>query len=530
MDAASGWQGKCGERARRGVQKFLGIGVVVGAVVAVLAPAVPAAWGQGPPSPPPSSPPPASPPGMPLSLDDALKIASGESDAVAIAQGGAEQAEGNFRVARSGLFPQLSGSLVYSRTVLSQFGDLQIPAGTGPTGEIFTSLPFFQRNQYTAGLSLSQLLFDGGATTAQARAAQARKRSADLDVTAAQAQVLLDVVQTYFDAQLADQLVTIALGTLQENEQTLSLTQVARRVGDKSEYELLRSRVARDNQIPVVIQRKTERDEAYLRLKQLLNLALDTRLQLTTGVENLPARFAAISDLSPDGRAAVRQALLGLNAGEAQLAASRAQRWPTISFVTDYDPVAYPASGLPGISDFRNNLTIGVDITVPILTGGRIRGNELASRGVRDQAKARLSQTRKAAAYDARTAQLDLAQTQAALAATNATADEANQAYTIAQVRFRAGLSTQIELTDARLQQEQALSNRAQSLRNVQVARARLALWKDLPLAMSAGVSMPTMQTQPVTVPVPTPMVTNPLLGVSATLPQAGAIPTGGPP
>src|SRR5439155_15580916 len=135
--------------------------------------------------------------------------------------------------------------------------------------------------------------------------------------------------------------------------------------------------------------------------------------------------------------------------------------------------VAYPTGGLPSPNDFRENWTVGVDVTVPILTGGRIRGNEEVARGSRDQAKARLSQTRKAASYDARAAQYDLAQAQAALTSNTATVDEATRAYSIAQVRFREGLSTQIELTDARLQQEQALSNRAQALRNVQVARAR---------------------------------------------------------
>lgn len=465
---------------------------------------------------------------MILSLDDALRIASGQSDAVWIARAGAEQAEGSLRVARSGLFPQVNGSLVYTRTLISQFGNLQLPAGSDSSA--FSNLPFFQRNQYTLGIALSQLLFDGGATAAQARAAQARRSSADLDVTAAQAQVLLDVVQTYFDAQLSDQLVAIAEGTLQQNEEALSQTQLARQVGDKSEYELLRARVARDNQVPVVLQRRTGRDEAYLRLKQLLNVPLDTRLQLSTGVENLPARFAAVSDLSPDQRAAVRQALLAVTAGEEQLRATRAQRWPAVSLVADYNPVAYPSGGLPGPGDFHNNLTVGVDVTVPLWTGGRQAGSEMVARGSRDLAQARLSQTRKAAAYDAQTAQYDLAQAQAALAANSATADEATRAYGIAQVRFKAGLSTQIELTDARLQEEQALSNRAQALRNVQVARARLALWKDLPLAAGAGVSAQPVPIQPLAVTVPTPVVTNPALGTPVTLSQPGVSSTGGPP
>jgi outer membrane protein TolC len=48
-------------------------------------------------------------------------------------------------------------------------------------------------------------------------------------------------------------------------------------------------------------------------------------------------------------------------------------------------------------------------------------------------------------------------------------------------------LASQVELQDARLQRDQALSTRARALRDVQVARARLALLRDLPLSSSGG-------------------------------------------
>jgi len=49
-------------------------------------------------------------------------------------------------------------------------------------------------------------------------------------------------------------------------------------------------------------------------------------------------------------------------------------------------------------------------------------------------------------------------------------------------VRFREGLSTQLELTESRLLLQQARANRAQAARDFQVARLRLTLLKDLPL------------------------------------------------
>ena len=48
--------------------------------------------------------------------------------------------------------------------------------------------------------------------------------------------------------------------------------------------ELLRARVTRDNQVPVLLQAKTTRELSYLRLKQLLNLPYSDSLVLTDGI------------------------------------------------------------------------------------------------------------------------------------------------------------------------------------------------------------------------------------------------------
>ena len=62
------------------------------------------------------------------------------------------------------------------------------------------------------------------------------------------------------------------------------------------------------------------------------------------------------------------------------------------------------------------------------------------------------------------------------------TIQQATRAFQIAEVRFREGVSTQLELSDSRLLLQQSQANRAQAARDLQVARARMALLPDLPL------------------------------------------------
>jgi outer membrane protein TolC len=415
-----------------------------------------------------------------LSLEDALRIGSGESETVWVAEAGVMRAVGSEIVSRSGLFPQVSGSASYTRTLRSQYSGLF--SSSSGSGDGVQDLPFGRTNQYNLGLTLSQFIFDGGQTVARLRASQARRRSSEISVDAARAETLLDVTSAYFDALLTERLVTIAEASLSQQEEILRQTTVAFQVGDKSEFEQLQARVSRDNQLPLVLQNRSRRQEAYLRLKQLLNVPLADEVHLTTTLEELPARFATPSDLAADARAPVRQAEQEVRANESLLTGARAERWPSISFNSRYSPVAYPANGLPQYGDFREDWTVTLNLSIPILTGGRITGDQLVARGNLSEARARLKQTRESAELDVRTSQLDLADAEALLRSNESTVEQARRGYEIAQIRFREGISSQIELQNSRLLFEQAEVNRAQALRNVQVARARLALIRDLPL------------------------------------------------
>jgi outer membrane protein TolC len=434
---------------------------------------------------------------------------------------------GNERISRSGLFPQLSGTASYTRTLRSQFSDINFGGSDSGSGGA-DALPFGRTNQYSLGLSLSQLVFDGGQTAARLRASRARRRSAEIDVDSARAETLLDVTSSYFDALLADRLVEISEASLAQQEEILRQTDVAQRVGDKSEFELLQARVRRDNQIPVVLQNRTQRQESYFRLKQLLNVPLDDEVRLTTGVGDLPPRFAQPADAALEQRAPVRQAEQNVQANRDLLTGALGERWPSISLSSRYNPVAYPLNGLPQYADFREDWTVTLSLSIPILTGGRLAGDELVARGNLSEAKARLQQTREAAELDVRVSRNSLADAEATLKSNQSTVEQARRAYDIAQLRFREGLSSQIELQDIRLQLDQAESNQVRALRNVQVARARLALLRDLPLAGSSAAAAQAVSAAsqaPATAPAQTSQPSQPTTG--ATIP--GVSNPGGP-
>ena len=501
------------------------------------------------------------PQGRELSLEQALRMAEEVSEDVTAARAAVTRSRGSRLQARSEFFPQIFGSLGYTRTLESEFsalgGDADDPPDDGqPPGPAdcgrfipdpalpleqrvdslesfvrctstedpfaaFRNLPFGRENQYTIGLSATQTVFAGGRVLAQSRAASAGVTTAEIALRSTRAQLMLDVAEAYYDAALAQQLFAISEATLAQAETTLDQVRVAREVGEQPEFELLRAQVTRDTQRPLVIQRRATRDLSQLRLRQLLELPLDAPLDLTTALEDVEGSGAvqvAVEllevemDTSVASRAPVRQAEQNVRMREADVTVARAQRFPAVSLSTSWSRVAYPESGLPSAwNQFLTNWTVSASLSVPIFTGGRIRGEEMVARAGVDEARALFAETRELAALDTRTAIEQLHAAESTWQASGGTVQQAEKAYEIADVRFREGLSTQLELTDSRILLQQAQANRAQAARDLLVARLRVALLPLLPLDDGTGVDSATG---------PQPLVT-PQQGGSRT-PQSG--------
>jgi outer membrane protein len=408
--------------------------------------------------------------------------------------------------ARSQYMPQLNATAGYTKTLKSQFSGFASSSSNTDTtkssssggGFDLSKTSFGATNQWSGGLSFSQNVFTGGRITAQNQAAAAQVRSANIEVAAQRAQASLDVTSAYYDAVLADQLVTIADSSVAETDAVLAQTKVSKQVGNASEYELLRAQVTHDNQLPVAIQARANRQVAYLRLKQLLNMPLDDALQLTTGIEGadgptLPAVAVNVAtDTAVSSRAPMREIEEAVRVQEAQVRIARAERIPSLAIVSNYQRLYFPSNVFPSLGAGVNNWTVGVSTNFPILDGGRIKGDQLIAQAGLQQARAQREQTRQFAGLDTRVALNALQEAQATWDASRGTTDQAQRAYAIDQVRYREGISTQTDLAQSRLLLEQAKANRAQAARNLAVARVRLALLRDLPLQSGTGAASST--------------------------------------
>ncbi|HEX7119084.1 MAG TPA: TolC family protein [Longimicrobiales bacterium] len=486
-----------------------------------------------------------------LSLEEALARAEATSEPLAIAEAGVLRAQGERLRARAAYYPEITASAAYTHTFASEFsgfgGEGGVPPDTGaappdsvvacgpfapdptqPLGARVDTLevvvaclaaaaaggpggpaappdlaslfgggfgPFGSPHRYDIGLFLTFPIYTGGRRVAQTRIAEAGRRRAEVEVRAQRAQLALDVTRAYFDALLAARLLDIAEQTLAQAERTLAVTLVAVEAGDQAEFDALRARVARDNQRAEVVRRRAERDVAFSRLRTLVGAPLDRPIALTTPLgDEVPPAVAkrapdpAGPDTAAELRSTVRQAAENVRIQQGRLEIARSQRRPQVVLSGQLGQVAFPIDAVPRPGDFRTTASLTIGAELPLFTGGRLRGDELVALADVREATARFEELRDLAAEDARVAIDRLNAARAAFDATGGTIQEAERAYAIAELRYREGVASLLELNDTRLLLEEALANRAVAARDLQVAQTRLILLPDLPLDLPVTI------------------------------------------
>ena len=464
-----------------------------------------------------------------LSLDDAFRLAEPSSDDVRIAQNAVVRAKGQFLQARSTVLPQVTATANYQRQMQNQFNaigkrfaqppDPNAPPDTTPVAFNPFSLLFASPNTITLGLQASQPLFLDNRFGLAGRVAKANEDVARYGLRTARAQLRYDIASAYFDAVIAEKLLQIADSSLAQTERTLKQTSLQRQVGTVAEYDLLRSRVARDAQRPLVIQAQQNRDVALLRLKQLLDIPLTEPLTLSTPVqdadmdrviatsrldsESRPSAGSGLSvtgaqtaprltarDTAPESRTAVQQALANVEVLKGTLENTQLQRLPSLTLSTNYQRFAYPTNAqiIPRtLADFYPNWTVALGLSVPIWTSGRIAGDVMVARANLADGQARLNQGKRTAALDVQLALKSLEQAEANWLASRGTEEQADRALRIAEVRYNNGISTQLELADIRNLLIQSQANTLTSAKDLQLARLRMTLLRDLPIGSGGG-------------------------------------------
>lgn len=444
-----------------------------------------------------------------LSLREAVTRADRLGEEVLVARENLYATGAQATIARAPGLPQLRISGSENRTVQSARGQA--------VGQVFN-----QPYSYSASLSASQVLFQGGRVINAIRASRAATDASKQDLAETRSLIGLETQTAYVNTLFTRRLVQIQEQSFELASAQLKQAEQFQRAGRMSRYDVLRARVALANIEPLLLQAQEDARVAALELKRLANIPAARPLALTTSIDSVVIRDVLASvdtSAGPDGRPALESARLNARARQLGVSVARAELFPTISFNLNTGYAAFPVNGdifPPGRGRFRvvpcgddepagkicsaqnggwfSDQSFGFTVSFPLFNGFLTKGNiDLAGAQARI-AKAQLAQTREQVSNDVERAKADLTRSRAQYGAQQQNVAEAMEAYQLASLRYSHGMATQLEVSDAQLALTTAQVNQARSLYDVYIAAVALAQTqgRPLPLPSTEDATSPT--------------------------------------
>jgi outer membrane protein TolC len=410
-----------------------------------------------------------------ITLQQAEMVAFARSPLLASARADVGVEAAAVRLERAGLLPSLSGTIstTYAHQQAgddseSSFGTTTgTGTGTGTsTTTGTTTATGFSNHQFAAdfGLTLTQLIYDGGRTAAAVEAAQ-RTETSSADTYRRDLQtVAYNVATAYYNYLAAQRTTQVDLEIVREDQVQVNLVEAQVRAGTEARAEvatvLLPLAQAR---LAVVRSQGTElADEAAF--ANAMGLDANARVQpiddapvfTTNEVSTLPvptydAAVKRALALRPDydsNLQVVAQAKYSLRSASLGM-------FPTLSASGAADNDS--SDGRAG--SFRNSQQIGVSLSVPIFDQGITAANVAQAKANLDIAYANLQN-------EALTVQLNVKQALTGLVSARAALDQTQQEYSTAvtnlqstQAQYKAGVTTLPLLLNAQVQLTQALTD-----------------------------------------------------------------------
>jgi outer membrane protein len=400
-----------------------------------------------------------------LTVDEAIGRAVQVSHRLAEATARVEGAEAQVRTREAADRPTVAVSAGYTRT--NNVVEFRVLQPTGPM-VIYPNLPdnFFTR------LGLQWPIYSAGRTEALRRAAEAEVRASAADRQTAQADLKLEVVQTYWGLATATETLRVVAEAVARADAHVRDVRAQFDAGLVPPNDVASAEAQRSREAMLEIEARNARAGMLQELRRLTAITEDIEL-----VERLEATLPPGADPGVFAVAAraERQAMVDrILAADERRRSIEAGRRPTLA-VTGMVDYANPNRNIfPVVEGWRESWQVGVTSTWTLWDGGRIDAEASEAGAAATAARARLAELESLIALDVRQRQLDLDSARAALVSAVDSVRSAGEARRVVAERFNVGVATSTELLDAEVALLEAELGRTRTFANIRLAEARL--------------------------------------------------------
>jgi outer membrane protein len=409
------------------------------------------------------------PPALKLSLREAIQAAIDNNVNVRLLKERIAAAQAQASTSFGALLPNVSG-YVSGRNQTVNLGAFGLPSdrlsGLGLRRSVTD--PF---EVYDARATLVQNIFSLSLIQ-RWRAAKSGVDVANLEAEVTKRDVMATVGLLYIEALRADEAVKARLADIDLAQQLVKLAKDRKAAGVATGLDVTREEVQLENDRQRLLVAQNDEESARLNLIRVLGIDFEVRLVLTDELRFVPVQAQPAEQVLT----IARQQRLELRAQENRqrlavlsLSSVTSERIPTLSLAGDYGWIGLKPE------DALATRSIGLTFSIPIFDGGQRESRISETRSRVRQESIRMKDVSDQVNLEVRNALLTLESSTQQVAVSEKGLELALKELTFARDRFTAGLTTNIEVTNAQTSVARARDNQIEALFRFNASRINLA-------------------------------------------------------
>ena len=377
-----------------------------------------------------------------LSLDQAIATAIAQNPSYRESLAAVDAGVGRVLAARSSLGPSvtLSDAYQYQDTVA------KLPTPFGP-------LPFSPNSTNVPLLGASYTLFDGGAGAARLAAASASLSSTQASARQARSGLISQTSSAYYDLVAAMQYSAVADQGVEVAQAHVELARQRLRAGQIPRAELLQAQTDLADRRVGAIEAHNGLALNQNRLDAAMDVPLGTVFAPTDGFggEIPEVELQRLIATAKTERGDLAAARLAVEAAERAVSAARAQHSPSVALSASEGNVQPVVT-----TGYHSQFTVGLNAVWRLFDDGYTDGRVAEAQAAVSQAQLEVERLQVQAEPEVRQAYLALDAARQQVAAAKQLVVLAGENRRLAEIRYRGGVGTALELRDAELRDDAA--------------------------------------------------------------------------
>ena len=399
----------------------------------------------------------------PLTLAHSVHIAIERNRALQAAYQKQEQAKGRTLEGYAIALPALSLQTGYSR--------LRDVPSFSAGGNVVRAGDY---DNFSYSLTLKQPVLNT-AVRPTMRASDLYTRLVEQDVRATVQQVIYETRRAYYDVLLARNLLAVAQMSVDAARAHLGEAEKRKRQGVASDFDVLRAGVELSNEQARHIRLKNQFRLAQTMLLRVMGISQQSQIELADPLEYEELR----ADLNTAVGAALRnrpellQSELGVRLQQQLLEIARSGWWPKAFLLVTYRR-AKPSPLDMTDNSWDDQLSAGLSLDIPLFDGLGTLGKVKQRKAEYERLKIELTDVEEAILLEVRQAVLSIEDAAELVLSQAANLGRAREGLRLAEARYRNGISTQVEVLDARAALVAAQGLHHQAVHDHVMARLKL--------------------------------------------------------